>query len=146
MHILRLSMKELKQKYQHVIDKITTIYSNHKTINDYGDNPDNQLQEYMSTLNAIEALNDKPNYDLALRTFIKQLKCFRWRFVNKNNAGDVWNPLYEPYDIFVKRTGGNIDFWFADKPFPSEEIIENWIKSYAQNPEVSQKIVHRPAR
>lgn len=127
-------MNDLKQKYQQVIQKLSEIYNHHQTINDYNDNPVPEINEYIDSLNAIEAKNDKANYDLALRLYIKKLKCFRWRFVNKTNAGDVWNPFFESYDAFIERAG-EIDHWYTDKPFPSEEIIENWIKSHVKNSE-----------
>ncbi len=139
----------LKQRYQPVINKLSQIYEAHEVINEFNDNPIEALTEYIETLpllsQAIEG--EPPNIDMAVRAFIKKLNCFRWRFVNENNAGDVWNPLFEPYSEFKARSKGKIKNWYDDNPFPSEEIIENWIKSYVpQNSQHSKKITKRHPR
>lgn len=139
----------LKQKYQPIIDQLSQIYEAHEVINDYGDNPIAALTEYLETIPLLSHSSGDatPNLDLAIRTYVKRLNCFRWRFVNQNNAGDVWNPLFESFETFQSRAKQKIKHWYDDHPFPSEEIIENWIKSYV--PEITQhakKVSKKPAR
>ncbi len=103
----------LLEKYEPVIKKLATIYKTHDIINEYDDNPIEPLREYIKTLPTIKASEDNPNYDLAIRLYIKNLKCFKWRFVSNKNAGDVWNPLFESFDNFMERAK-KIKHWYLD--------------------------------
>lgn len=130
------------KQYKPIIDKLKKTYDGNNIITEYEDVPVTLINEYIHTIEVIEKSesNPSPNYDLALRTFIKRLKCFKWRFVSSSNAGDVWNPLSETFTAFVERTNEKFDHWYDDKPFPSEEIIENWVKSNVRS---NNKTVHR---
>lgn len=132
-------MNELITRYQPIIDKLAQIYDEHEIIIKFDDNPIKLLREYIETVMTIMAQDSSPNYDLAIRLYIKELNCFKWRFINAKNAGDVWNPLYESYASFSRRADNNITHWFASTPFPSEEIIENWIKSHVKSVKKSSK-------
>ncbi|MBS9781392.1 MAG: hypothetical protein KGV56_02750 [Gammaproteobacteria bacterium] len=119
-------MNNLIEKYEPVIKKLTQAYKNNEVIDNYDENPVEDIIEFITT---IPEVKKDINYDLAIRLYIKDLQCFKWRFVNDKNAGDVWNPLFESFEVFTERTKHNINHWYDDTPYPSEEIIENWIKS-----------------
>ncbi len=92
--------------------------------------PEIEINEFLNQLDIFYPGADKRKLKLAIRTFIVNLSCFKYRVIAKQGqtSSAVWNPLEEPYTKFINDHKENeINYRENKYPHPVADLISDWV-------------------
>ena len=95
--------------------------------------PQHQLEQFLSRLDIIYPSASVQKLKIAIRHFITDLECFRYRVVARDSANHnvaTWDALVEPLEQFLQRNRGQRVFCRPQsEAYPSTDLILDWINS-----------------
>ncbi|MBS9781830.1 MAG: hypothetical protein KGV56_04980 [Gammaproteobacteria bacterium] len=103
---------------------------------DKAEYPEIEINDFLGQLDIFYPGASKRKLKLAIRTFITNLSCFKYRII-ANMQGQVvaWNPLEEPYTVFInKHRNDEISYRDNTHPHPVADLISDWVtKNISEN-------------
>ena len=126
--------REAIAAYDPVIDTLLAHYKGFERQDVASEHlPQHQLEQFLSRLDIIYPSASVQKLKIAIRHFITDLECFRYRVVARDGANHnvaTWDALVEPLEQFLQRNRGQRVFCRPQsEAYPSTDLILDWINS-----------------